>query len=98
MHLTGEMEDVGVSAETICARTANVQAIMLENALMLQFVTIAVFLGTLLQSVLQSRYVGIAGNLVTWPVTAQMKASATPVVRLDIALEIAQLPQCHLGT
>lgn len=32
-------------AETICARTANVQAIMLENALMLQFVTIVVFLG-----------------------------------------------------
>lgn len=32
-------------AETISARTANDQAILLENALMLQFVTIVVFPG-----------------------------------------------------
>lgn len=97
MHHTGEGL-VGVTAKVIFARIANGQVILLESALMWQFVTIVVFQATLLQNALQRHYVGIVGNQDTWLATVQMRASATPVAKLDIVQETALLPHCHLGT
>nr|AFK44277.1 unknown [Medicago truncatula] len=97
MPLTGEIQ-VGVSAETICARTARDLVIMLENALMLRFATIVVFQGTLLLNAPQNPCAGIAKNLATWPAIVQMRAFATPVVKLATVLGSAQLHHCLQGT
>ncbi|KAK6253753.1 hypothetical protein QUC31_015473 [Theobroma cacao] len=83
--------------KTIYARTANDQVTTLESALMWQFVTIVISLGTLLQNARPSLYAGIVVNLATQLAIVQMRESATPVGRLDIGPETAQHPQCHLG-
>lgn len=96
MHLTEG--NVGASARTISARTANGQVIMPENALTWQSVTIVVFQGTLLRNAARNHCVGTVESPVTWPETVQMRASATLAARQGTVLETAQLPQCHLAT
>lgn len=63
-----------------------------------QFWHILVCPGTLLQNAPQNRCAGTVENLVTWPATVPMRASATLVVRLDTVLKSARLPHYHLGT
>lgn len=97
MHLIGEIP-VEASAKAICARTASDQVIMLENALMWQFVIIVAFQGTLHQNAPRDHYVGTVKNQAIQLAIVQTRASATPVVRLDTLLETAQLPQFPPGT
>lgn len=52
--------------------------------------------GILLQSAPPNHYVGTVGNLDIWLAIVLMRAFVTPVARLDIVLENAQLHHCHL--
>lgn len=87
-----------VTAKVVCVRTAKDQDTMLENALMLPFVTIVDFQGILLQSVPQNPYVGTVESPGTWPETARTRGSATRVGKPATVRGNAPLLRCHLAT